>query len=180
MELKLKRESKDVTRAHAKALAIYIESIKQFREIGIEESESHWTAQRIVRKWTEELIQAYKPNKVSDGVKQLLKNSDIPLERAQTCGYNAQTTKSGLGYANGIGKGSGTGLLHFEHLTPISRLIDMCLELPEITPDTVWTCIMKNCEIAWILKSERKRLDAVCKSGERTPEILESLDIIIK
>ena len=179
-ELKLKRQSMDVTRVHAKALALYIESIKQFREIGIEESESHWTAQRIVRKWTEELIQVYKPNKLSEGVVALLKESNIPLDRARNCGYNSQTTKSGLGFANGIGKGSGTGLLHFEHMSPISRLIDMCLELPEITPDTVWTCIMKNCEIAWILKSERKKLDKICKSGERTDEILESLNIVIK
>lgn len=179
-ELKLKRNSMDITRAHSKALAIYIESIKQFREIGVEESESHWTAQRIVRKWTEELIQSYKPNLLSEGVIELLKEHDIPTTVARNCTYRQQTNKSGLGLVNGIGKTAGNGLLHFEHLTPISRLIDMCLELPNITPDNVWTCIMKNCEIAWILKTERKRLDKVCKSGERTQDILESVNVVIK
>ena len=179
-KLKIKRQSMDVTRVHAKALALYIESIKQFREIGIEESESHWTAQRIVRKWTEELIQVYKDNKLSEGVATLLKEHGIPLERARKCGYLAQTRKSGLRDANGLRKTAGTGLLHFEHIRPISRLVDMCLELDEVTPDTVWTCIMKNCESAWILKTEKEKLDKICKSGERTKEILEAANVVIK
>ena len=40
--------------------------------------------------------------------------------------------------------------------------------------------LVNNLKIAWILKTEQKTLDAVCRSGVRTPELLTSLDIYIK
>ena len=40
--------------------------------------------------------------------------------------------------------------------------------------------LVNNLKIAWILKTEQKTLDAVCRSGVRTPELLTTLDIHIK
>lgn len=131
-----------------------------------------WTARRVVRRWTEFPRVLGKPNLYSRGALSVATTRDIPIETLKWCSYKDQTLKSGLKDPN-----HSKGAFHHEHIVPVSRLVDGLLELEEPTAAEIDTYIRKESQIAWILKEEQKRLDSVCKSGNRTLALLEVLDI---
>ena len=99
-------------------------------------------------------------------------------ERLQWVRWKEQNHKSGL---RDVGRQNGT--FHQEHIVPVSQIAKKLygLSLFEgITVKNIHDILVENLKIAWILKTEQKTLDAVCRSGVRTPELLTSLDIHIK
>ena len=133
-----------------------------------------WMAHRIVRRWTEFPELVGKPNAYSLGALDVITQRGISLEKLQWATYNDQTKKKGLGDPNHL-----HGMLHHEHLVPVSQLVKELLQLPVLTHQTVLELIQQRTQVAWILKSEQKALDKVCKSGNRSKELLESLGIVL-
>ena len=96
-------------------------------------------------------------------------------ERLQWVMWKEQNHKSGL---RDIGRQN--GIFHQEHIVPVSQIAKKLYGLEKITVKNINDVLINNLKIAWILKTEQKTLDAVCRSGIRTPELLTSLDIYIK
>jgi len=96
-------------------------------------------------------------------------------ERLQWVRWKEQNHKSGL---RDVGRQNGT--FHQEHIVPVSQIAKKLYGLEEITVKNIHDILVNNLKIAWILKTEQKTLDAVCRSGVRTPELLTALDIHIK
>lgn len=105
------------------------------------------------------------------------KKMEIPdaEERLQWVRWKEQNHKSGL---RDIGRQN--GIFHQEHIVPVSQIAKRLYDLEKITVKNIHDILVDNLKIAWILKTEQKTLDAVCRSGVRTPELLTSLDIYIK
>jgi len=162
------KEIIDVSERHARALIPYLEGIKQDGD-----PESYWMARRIVRRWTEFPTMLQKPNAYSDGAAKVVQSRGISLETLKMAKYTDQCKRSGLQ----DGPGHSTGLLHHEHMVPVSQLVKELVELPEYTVNAIITYVRKRALVAWILKAEQKELDKVCRTGLRTPELLESLNI---
>lgn len=164
------KERIDVSEHHARALIPYLEGIKMYGD-----TESYWMARRIVRRWTEFPSMMQKANLYSEGALRVIQERNIPIEKLLWAEYGDQCKKDGLN----DGPGHSTGLLHHEHLRPVKQLVDELVALPEYTVDAIIQLIRTRVEIAWILKAEQKDLDRVCRTGNRTPELLESLNIHI-
>ncbi len=96
-------------------------------------------------------------------------------ERLQWVRWKEQNHKSGL---RDVGRQN--GIFHQEHIVPVSQIAKKLYDLEKITVKNIHDVLVNNLKIAWILKTEQKTLDAVCRSGVRTPELLTSLDIYIK
>ena len=105
------------------------------------------------------------------------KKMEIPdaEERLQWVRWKEQNHKSGL---RDIGRQN--GIFHQEHIVPVSQIAKRLYDLEKITVKNIHDILVDNLKIAWILKTEQKTLNAVCRSGVRTPELLTSLDIYIK
>lgn len=103
------------------------------------------------------------------------KNIDNPEEKLQWVRWKEQTHKGGL-----RDDGRKNGIFHQEHIVPVSQIAKKLYDLKEITVKSIYHVLVDNMKIAWILKEEQRTLDAVCRSGVRTPELLTSLDIHIK
>lgn len=131
-----------------------------------------WTARRIVRRWTEFPELTGKPNLYSQAALLLAQSREVHPETLRRATYLDQCRKSGL-----KDKSHGKGGFHHEHMVPVSRLVKGLLELEDPTVDGIKAYIEEMVTIAWITKEEQKRLDSVCKSGNRTPELLEALEI---
>lgn len=164
----MKKNRQNISVLHAKALIPYLEGIRDSRD-----SESFWMARRIVRRWTEFPSMIGKANLYSRGAAHLLEEKGISLEILKWAEYGDQCKKSGLD----DGPGHSTGKLHHEHIRPVQTLVEELVELPEYTVDSIIDLIRTRTEVAWILKTEQKELDKVCRTGNRTPELLESLNI---
>ena len=96
-------------------------------------------------------------------------------ERLQWVRWKEQNHKSGL---RDVGRQNGT--FHQEHIVPVSQIAKELFALEKITIKNIHDVLIANLKIAWILKTEQRTLDAVCRSGIRTPELLTTLDIHIK
>ncbi len=96
-------------------------------------------------------------------------------ERFKWVRWKEQKHKSGL---RDVGRQN--GIFHQEHIIPVSQIAKELYALEEITIENIHNVLITNLKIAWILKTEQKTLDAVCRSGVRTPELLTTLDIHIK
>jgi len=131
-----------------------------------------WTARRVVRRWTEFPRVLGKPNLYSRGALSVAQQRGIPIETLKWSSYKDQCLKSGLKDPN-----HSKGSFHHEHIVPVSQLVKGLLELEEPTAIEVRQYIERNGQIAWILKEEQKRLDSVCKSGNRIPELWRALEI---
>lgn len=160
----------DISEHHARALVPYLEGIKLYND-----PESHWMARRIVRRWTEFPSMMQKANLYSQGALEVIQSRNIPIEKLMWAEYGDQCKKDGLN----DGPGHSTGALHHEHLRSVKQLVEELVALPEYTVPAIIELIRKRVEIAWILKSEQRVLDKVCRTGNRTPELLESLNITI-
>jgi hypothetical protein len=158
----------DISEYHAQSLIPYLRGIKKHGD-----PESYWMARRIVRRWTEFPSMIGKPNAYSDGAAQVIKSRNIPLEKLLWAEYGDQCKKSGLD----DGPGHSTGLLHHEHMIPVNQLVKELVDLSKYTTESIISLIRKRAQIAWILKSEQKELDKICRTGNRSPELLESLNI---
>lgn len=99
----------------------------------------------------------------------------VDAEKLKWIGYSDQTAKRGLQDV-----GHGTGIFHHEHIIPISQIIQKMLKLEDLTVENLYNLLIDNYKIAWILKSEQKILDVNNKSTNRTPELLNVLQIYIK
>ena len=131
-----------------------------------------WTARRVVRRWTEFPRVLGKPNLYSRGALGVATSRGITPETLKWSSYIDQTKKSGLKDPN-----HSKGAFHHEHIVPISQLVKGLLELEEPTAIEIQQYIERNGQIAWILKEEQKRLDSVCKSGNRIPALWKALEI---
>lgn len=156
-----------VASSYAHCLIPLLEGIKSTGD-----SNLIWTARRVIRRWTEFPEQLDKPNQYSEGAMLVAQSRGIAPEQLRRATYLDQTKKSGLQDPN-----HSKGAFHHEHIVPISRLVDGLIQLESPTAQQVHNYIQQEASIAWILKEEQKRLDKVCKVGERTPELLESLGI---
>lgn len=96
-------------------------------------------------------------------------------ERLRWVRWKEQTHKGGL-----RDDGRKNGIFHQEHIIPVSQIAKKLYDLKDIAVDNIYTVLVDNMKIAWILKEEQKTLDSVCRSGIRTPELLTSLNIHIK
>jgi len=96
-------------------------------------------------------------------------------ERLKWVRWKEQKHKSGL---RDVGRQN--GIFHQEHIIPVSQIAKELYALEEITIENIHNVLIANLKIAWILKTEQKTLDAVCRSGIRTPKLLTTLDIYIK
>ena len=73
------------------------------------------------------------------------------------------------------------GIFHLEHIVPISQIAKELYELENIEcVKCIYDILIDNFKIAWILKTEQKLLDSINRSGQRSPELLNHLNIFIK
>ena len=98
-----------------------------------------------------------------------------PEERLKWTRWKEQKHKRGL-----QDSGRQNGTFHQEHIVPVSQIAKKLYDLETITIKSIYDVLVSNMKIAWILKTEQKTLDAVCRSGVRTPDLLTSLNIHIK
>ncbi len=142
-----------------------------------EDTDTKYAISRIIRFSCDNPRQHGIPYMYSLGALEEAKKLDIPNpeERLQWVRWNQQKHKSGL---RDVGRKK--GIFHQEHIIPVSRIAKELYALDKITVKNIHDVLVNNLKIAWILKTEQKTLDAVCRSGIRTPELLTSLDIHIK
>lgn len=131
-----------------------------------------WTARKVVRRWTEFPEYTGKPNLYSRQALLLAQSRGIEPQTLRRATYPDQCKKSGL-----KDESHGKGGFHHEHMTPVSQLVKGLLELEAYTVEGILAYIGEKATIAWITKEEQRTLDRVCKSGNRTPELLEALGI---
>ena len=142
-----------------------------------EDKDTKYAISRIIRFSSDNPRQHGIPYMYSLGALAEAKKLEIPdaEERLQWVRWKEQNHKSGL---RDIGRQNGT--FHQEHIVPVSQIAKKLYCLEEITIKNIHDILVNNLKIAWILKTEQKTLDAVCRSGVRTPELLTTLDIHIK
>ena len=98
-----------------------------------------------------------------------------PEERLKWVNWKEQTNKSGL-----MDDSRKNGVFHLEHIVPISQIAKELYELENIVWISIYDILIDNFKIAWILKTEQKLLDSINRSGQRSPELLNLLNIFIK
>ena len=98
-----------------------------------------------------------------------------PEERLKWVNWKEQTNKSGL-----MDDSRKNGVFHLEHIVPISQIAKELYELENIVWISIYDILIDNFKIAWILKTEQKLLDSINRSGQRSPELLNHLNIFIK
>jgi len=142
-----------------------------------EDKDTKYAISRIIRFSSDNPRQHGIPYMYSLGALAEAKKLEIPNaeERLQWVRWKEQNHKRGL---RDIGRQNGT--FHQEHIVPVSQIAKKLYGLEEITIKNIHDILVNNLKIAWILKTEQKTLDAVCRSGVRTPELLTSLNIHIK
>lgn len=142
-----------------------------------EDKDTKYAISRIIRFSSDNPRQHGIPYMYSLGALNEAKKMEIPdaEERLQWVRWKEQNHKSGL---RDIGRQNGT--FHQEHIVPVSQIAKKLYDLEKITVKNIHDILVNNLKIAWILKTEQKTLDAVCRSGIRTPKLLTSLDIYIK
>jgi len=142
-----------------------------------EDKDTKYAISRIIRFSSDNPRQHGIPYMYSLGALAEAKKREIPdaEERLQWVRWKEQNHKSGL---RDIGRQNGT--FHQEHIIPVSQIAKKLYALEKITVKNIHNILVENLKIAWILKTEQKTLDAVCRSGVRTPELLTTLDIHIK
>ena len=142
-----------------------------------EDKDTKYAISRIIRFSSDNPRQHGIPYMYSLGALAEAKKLEIPnaKERLQWVRWKEQNHKSGL---RDVGRQNGT--FHQEHIVPVSQIAKKLYDLVEITIPNIHDILVENLKIAWILKTEQKTLDAVCRSGVRTPELLTTLDIHIK
>jgi hypothetical protein len=142
-----------------------------------EDKDTKYAISRIIRFSSDNPRQHGIPYMYSLGALAEAKKLEIPdaEERLQWVRWKEQNHKSGL---RDIGRQNGT--FHQEHIVPVSQIAKKLYDLEEITVKNIHNILVNNLKIAWILKTEQRTLDAVCRSGIRTPELLTTLDIYIK
>ena len=142
-----------------------------------DDKDTKYVISRIIRFSSDNPKQHGIPYMYSLGALNEAKKKEIPNpeERLQWVRWKEQNHKSGL---RDIGRQNGT--FHQEHIVPVSQIAKKLYDLKEITVKNIHDILVDNLKIAWILKTEQKILDSVCRSGVRTPELLTSLDIHIK
>ena len=142
-----------------------------------DDKDTKYAISRIIRFSSYNPRQHGIPYMYSLGALNEAKKMEIPdaEERLQWVRWKEQNHKSGL---RDIGRQN--GIFHQEHIVPVSQIAKKLYGLEKITVKNIHDVLINNLKIAWILKTEQKTLDAVCRSGIRTPELLTSLDIYIK
>ena len=142
-----------------------------------DDKDTKYAISRIIRFSSDNPRQHGIPYMYSLGALNEAKKMEIPdaEERLQWVRWKEQNHKSGL---RDIGRQN--GIFHQEHIVPVSQIAKKLYDLEKITVKNIHDILVDNLKIAWILKTEQKTLDAVCRSGVRTPELLTSLDIHIK
>ena len=99
-----------------------------------------------------------------------------PEERLKWVNWKEQTNKSGI-----MDDSRKNGVFHLEHIVPISQIAKELYELENIEcTKCIYDILIDNFKIAWILKTEQKLLDSINRSGQRSPELLNLLNIFIK
>jgi len=99
-----------------------------------------------------------------------------PEERLKWVTWKEQTNKGGL-----RDDSRKNGIFHLEHIVPISQIARQLYELEDLDKQLpIYKILVDNFKIAWILKTEQKLLDSINRSGERSPELLNHLNIFIK
>lgn len=141
------------------------------------DKDTKYAISRLVRFSSDNPKQHGIPYMYSLGALEKANKMKIPdaKERLQWIRWKEQNHKSGL---RDIGRQN--GIFHQEHIVPVSQIAKELYALKEITIKNIHDILVNNLKIAWILKTEQKTLDAVCRSGVRTPELLTSLNIHIK
>ena len=96
-------------------------------------------------------------------------------EKLKWVRWNQQTHKSGLNDTS-----RKNGVFHLEHIVPVSQVCLKLYSLNEITVKSIHDILIDNLKLAWILKTEQKKLDSINRSGIRTEDELTKLKIFIK
>lgn len=142
-----------------------------------DDKDTKYAISRIIRFSSDNPRQHGIPYMYSLGALEAAKEKGITNaeERLMWVRWKEQTHKGGL-----RDDGRKNGIFHQEHIVPVSQIAKKLYDLKDITVDNIYTTLVDNMKIAWILKEEQKTLDSVCRSGIRTPELLTSLNIHIK
>ena len=145
-----------------------------------QDKDTKYAISRIIRFSSDNPRQHGIPYMYSLGALEEARKLEIPdaEERLQWVRWKEQNHKSGL---RDVGRQN--GIFHQEHIVPVSQIAKKLYGLSlfeRITVKNIHDILVENLKIAWILKTEQKTLDAVCRSGIRTPELLTTLDIHIK
>ena len=145
-----------------------------------EDKDTRYVISRIIRFSSDNPKQHGIPFMYSLAALKQANEMEIPNaeERLQWVRWKEQKHKSGL---RDVGRQN--GIFHQEHIVPVSQIAKKLYGLSVfdgITVKNIHDILVENLKIAWILKTEQKTLDAVCRSGIRTPELLTTLDIHIK
>ena len=145
-----------------------------------DDKDTKYAISRIIRFSSDNPRQHGIPYMYSLGALEEARKMEIPdaEERLQWVRWKEQNHKSGL---RDVGRQN--GIFHQEHIVPVSQIAKKLYGLSVfdgITVKNIHDILVENLKIAWILKTEQKTLDAVCRSGTRTPELLTTLDIHIK
>jgi len=161
-------------------IKLYAESIKpllQWSSDNPTDKDIKYTITRLVRFSSDNPKAHGIPYMYSLGALEAAKEKGIhePEDKLPWVRWKEQTHKGGL-----RDEGRKHGIFHQEHIVPVSQIAKKLYDIKDITVDNIYTVLVDNMKIAWILKEEQKILDSVCRSGIRTPELLTSLNIHIK
>lgn len=161
-------------------LKLYAETLRPLLEWALEnpdDKDIKYTITRLIRFSSDNPKDHGIPYMYSLGALEAAKNKGIEdaKDKLPWVRWKQQTHKGGL-----RDDGRKNGIFHQEHIVPVSQIAKMLYDLNDITVEKIYNILVNNMKIAWILKEEQKILDAVCRSGIRTPELLTSLNIHIK
>lgn len=132
---------------------------------------------RIVRFSSENPKEHGIPFMYSDAALEEAKNRGVPNpeETLKWLRWKHQTQKKGL-----KDNSRKNGIFHQEHIVPISQTVKRLCQIKDITVESIYEILCEDLKVAWILKTEQKKLDLINRSGVRTPEELTELKIFIK
>jgi hypothetical protein len=161
-------------------LNLYCQTLKPLLEWASEfpnDKDVKYMISRIIRMSLDDPTVFEKPFMYSIGALNEAKKRGLPDPeyRLSWTRWKSQDHKRGLQEEN-----RKCGVFHQEHIVPISQIVKMLYELDNINVNSIEKILTDNFKVAWILKSERKVLDSVNRSGIRTPEFLSTLGIYIK
>jgi len=161
-------------------IQLYARSLKPLLEWAHEnpnDKDIKYTINRLLRYYTNSPRELGIPYLYSEAALLEAKNLGIPnpVERLSWTTWKEQCHKRGLQDESRV-----NGVFHLEHITPVSQIAKELNILTEITEEVIYSILISNFKIAWILKTEQKILDSVNRSGVRIPSLLTNLNIFIK
>ena len=159
---------------------LYAKSIKPLLEWlkdNPDDKDIKYTITRLIRYYSSTPKELGLPYMYSEAALNEVKKSNMnnPSEKLKWITWKQQTNKKGFNEDSRL-----NGIFHLEHIIPVSQIAKELYDLSEITEDSIYHILVNNFKIAWILKKEQRLLDSVNRSGIRTPQLLNDLNIYIK